>query len=76
MQKKNIRINCISPGFIESDMTSVLKDDYKNILLKTIPMEKMGTGEDVANGVVFLASEISKYITGETLHINGGMYMA
>ena len=74
--KKNIRINCISPGFIESDMTSVLKDDYKNILLKTIPMEKMGTGEDVANGVVFLASEISKYITGETLHINGGMYMA
>ena len=54
----------------------MLKDDYKNILLKTIPMEKMGTGEDVANGVVFLASEISKYITGETLHINGGMYMA
>lgn len=74
--KKNIRINCISPGFIESDMTSVLKDDYKNLLLKNIPMEKMGTGEDVANGVVFLASEISKYITGETLHINGGMYMA
>lgn len=74
--KKKIRVNCISPGFIESDMTAVLKENYKNMLLKTIPMEKMGTGEDIANGVIFLASEISSYITGETLHINGGMYMA
>jgi len=74
--KKNIRVNCISPGFIESDMTSIIKDDHKAGLLKNIPMEKMGSGEDIANGVVFLASELSSYITGETLHINGGMYMS
>jgi 3-oxoacyl-[acyl-carrier protein] reductase len=74
--KKNIRVNCISPGFIETDMTATLKDEHKNMLLKNIPMEKMGTGEDIANGVVFLASDVSGYITGETLHINGGMYMA
>ena len=74
--KKNIRINCISPGFIDSDMTSSLKDEYKNALLSNIPMGKMGLGEDIANGVVFLASELSSYVTGETLHINGGMYMS
>ena len=74
--KKNIRVNCISPGFIESDMTSVLKEEHKIALLKGIPMNKMGSGEDIANGVVFLASDISSCITGETLHINGGMYMA
>jgi len=74
--KKNIRINCISPGFIQSDMTSVLKDEQKNFLINTIPMGKIGLGEDIANGVVFLASNMSNYITGETLHINGGMYMS
>ena len=74
--KKNIRVNCISPGFIETDMTNVLKEDQKKSLLNNIPMEKMGTGEDIANGVVFLASDMSRYITGETLHINGGMYMS
>ena len=74
--KKNIRINCISPGFIDTDMTNVLKEEQKKYLLNNIPMGKMGMGEDIANGVVFLASDISSYITGETLHINGGMYMS
>lgn len=74
--KKNIRVNCISPGFIETDMTSVLKEDQKAMLLNNIPMGKMGEGNDIANGVVFLASDMSSYITGETIHINGGMYMA
>ena len=74
--KKNVRVNCISPGFIESDMTSILKDDQKEMLLKNIPMAKMGTGEDIANIAMFLASNLSGYITGETIHVNGGMYMA
>ncbi len=74
--KKNIRVNCISPGFIDTDMTSVLKEDQKAILLNNIPMGKMGVGNDIANGVIFLASDMSSYITGETIHINGGMYMA
>jgi Dehydrogenases with different specificities (related to short-chain alcohol dehydrogenases) len=76
MLKKNIRVNCISPGFIETDMTSVLKEDQKAMLLNNIPMGKMGVGNDIANGVIFLASDMSNYITGETIHINGGMYMA
>ena len=74
--KKNVRVNCISPGFIESDMTSILKDDQKEMLLKNIPMAKMGKGEDIANIAMFLASNLSGYITGETIHVNGGMYMA
>ena len=74
--KKNIRVNCISPGFIETDMTSVLKEDQKAMLLNNIPMGKMGAGKDIANGAIFLASDMSSYITGETIHINGGMYMA
>ena len=71
--KKNIRVNCISPGFIETDMTSVLKEDQKAMLLNNIPMGKMGLGNDIANGAIFLASDMSSYITGETIHINGGM---
>ena len=74
--KKNIRINCISPGFIESDMTSALKDEHKKILLNNVPMSKMGKGEDVANAAIFLSSNLASYITGETIHVNGGMYMA
>ena len=73
--KKNIRVNCISPGFIESDMTAILKEEQKNMLLNSIPMGKMGVGEDIANAVLFLASNLSNYVTGETLHVNGGMYM-
>ena len=74
--KKNIRINCISPGFIKTDMTAELKEEYKKNLLSNIPLGRMGTGDDIANAVLFLASDISNYITGETLHVNGGMYMA
>jgi 3-oxoacyl-[acyl-carrier protein] reductase len=74
--KKNIRINCISPGFIKTDMTSVLKDDHKNMLLDQIPLGKMGNSEDISNVVSFLASDYSRYITGETIHVNGGMYMS
>jgi 3-oxoacyl-[acyl-carrier protein] reductase len=74
--KKNIRLNCVSPGFIATDMTEGLKEEYKNELLKNIPINRLGTGEDVANAVTFLSSNVSSYITGETIHVNGGMYMA
>lgn len=74
--KKNIRINCISPGFIETDMTLVLKEEQQKLLLNNIPMGRMGTGQDIANAVLFLASDMSSYVTGETLHVNGGMYMS
>ena len=74
--KKNIRVNCVSPGFISTDMTKDLKEEYKNELLKNIPINRLGTGEDIANAVVFLCSSNSSYITGETIHVNGGMYMA
>ena len=76
MQKKNIRVNCISPGFIETDMTNVLKDEHKKMLLDQIPMGKMGNSADISNAVSFLASDYSGYITGETIHVNGGMYMS
>ena len=74
--KKNIRVNCISPGFIETDMTLVLKEEQKRLLLNNIPLGRMGIGQDIANAAVYLASDMSSYVTGETLHINGGMYMS
>lgn len=74
--KKNIRVNCVSPGFIATDMTEGLKEEYKNELLKNIPINRLGTGDDIANAVTFLSSDASSYITGETIHVNGGMYMA
>ena len=74
--KKNIRVNCVSPGFIATDMTKDLKEEYKSELLKNIPINRLGTGEDIANAVIFLCSSGSSYITGETIHVNGGMYMA
>ncbi len=74
--KKNIRVNCVSPGFIATDMTKDLKEEYKNELLKNIPINRLGTGNDIANAVIFLCSDNSSYITGETIHVNGGMYMA
>ena len=73
--KKNIRLNCISPGFIATDMTKNLKEEYQNELLKNIPINRLGSGKDIANAVIFLASDSSSYITGETIY-NGGMYMA
>ena len=74
--KKNITVNCVSPGFIVSDMTSSIPEKIKSILLSKIPMGKMGSGDDVSNCVAFLSSEEASYITGETIHVNGGMYMA
>ena len=74
--KKNITINCVSPGFIVSDMTNSIPEKIKSILLAKIPMGKMGSGEDVSNCVAFLSSDEASYITGETIHVNGGMYMA
>ena len=74
--KKNITINCVSPGFIQTNMTEKINESFKEVLLSRIPMNKLGKGEDVSNTVVFLASDLASYITGETVHVNGGMYMA
>ena len=74
--KKNITVNCVSPGFIVSDMTNNIPEKIKTILLSKIPMGKMGSGEDVSNCAAFLSSDEASYITGETIHVNGGMYMA
>ena len=74
--KKNININCISPGFIKSEMTDKISEDYKQILQSKISLERFGLPEDVANAVVFLCSNLSNYITGETIHVNGGMYFS
>jgi len=74
--KKNITVNCISPGFIVSDMTMNIAEKVKLFLTTKIPMGKLGTGEDVSNCAAFLSSEQASYITGETMHVNGGMYMA
>ena len=74
--KKNITINCVSPGFIKTNMTDKISDQFKSELLSRIPMNRLGSGEDVSNTVVFLSSNESSYITGETIHVNGGMYMA
>ena len=74
--KKNITINCVSPGFIVSDMTMNIAEKVKLYLTSSIPMGKLGSGEDVSNSVVFLSSNLASYITGETIHVNGGMYMS
>jgi len=74
--KKNITINCVSPGFIQSKMTDNIIESIKSVLTSRIPMSKLGTGEDVSNTVAFLSSDQASYITGETIHVNGGMYMA
>ena len=74
--KKNITVNCVSPGFIISDMTMNIAEKVKMYLTSRIPMGKLGTGEDVSNCVAFLSSEQASYVTGETIHVNGGMYMS
>ena len=73
--KKNININCVSPGFIKSKMTDNIVESVKAVLTSRIPMSRLGTGEDVSNTVAFLSSDVASYITGETIHVNGGMYM-
>ena len=74
--KKNININCISPGFIKTAMTDKIDDKFKEVIISKIPSARLGEPDDIANAVLFLASNQSDYINGETLHVNGGMYMA
>ena len=74
--KKNINVNCISPGFIKTAMTDQIDEKFKEVIISKIPSARLGEPEDVANAVIFLASSYSDYINGETLHVNGGMYMA
>lgn len=75
LAQRNITVNAIAPGFITTDMTDKLTDEVKNSMLTQIPLGQFGNPEDIANAVVFLASDESSYITGQTLHIDGGMYM-
>ena len=74
--RKNININCVSPGFIKTEMTDKINEEFKKNLINKIPSGSLGSGEDVSNCVAFLASDMAKYINGETIHVNGGMYMA
>ena len=74
--KKNIKINCISPGFIKSEMTNKISENYKKILEDKISLGRFGMPEDIANVVAFMTSSLSDYITGETIHVNGGMYFS
>tara|TARA_B100000161_G_C33480229_1_gene382198 strand:+ start:220 stop:957 length:738 start_codon:yes stop_codon:yes gene_type:complete len=74
--KKNININCISPGFIKTDMTDKMDEKFKEVIISKIPSARLGEPEDIAKVVLFLASDQSNYINGETIHVNGGMYMA
>ncbi len=73
--RRNITINVVAPGFIDTDMTRVLPEEQRNNLLGQIPLGRLGGGDDIAAAVLFLASEAGAYITGETLHVNGGMLM-
>lgn len=72
---RNITVNCVAPGFIATDMTAVLKDEIKESILKNVPLGTMGESDDIANAVLFLASDGAKYVTGTTLDVNGGSYM-
>ena len=74
--RKNINVNCISPGFIKTAMTDKIDEKFKEVIISKIPSARLGEPEDIANAVLFLASEQASYINGETLHVNGGMYMA
>ena len=74
--KKNININCISPGFIKTDMTDKIDEKFKEAIISKIPSARLGEPKDIANAVLFLASDQANYINGETIHVNGGMYMA
>ncbi|MBX2867903.1 MAG: 3-oxoacyl-ACP reductase FabG [Acidiferrobacterales bacterium] len=73
---RNITVNVVAPGFIQTDMTDALTDDQKQQLLTKIPLTRLGQPQDIAKAVVFLASSMADYITGTTIHVNGGMYMS
>ncbi|CAH1191257.1 3-oxoacyl-[acyl-carrier-protein] reductase FabG [Paenibacillus auburnensis] len=75
LSSRGITVNCIAPGFIDTDMTRELSDEVRSELIKGIPLAKLGRAEDIANAAVFLASEGAAYMTGQTLHVDGGMYM-
>lgn len=72
---RNITVNCVAPGFIQTDMTNALDEKQRETLMATIPLARLGTPEDVAAAVAFLASPAASYVTGSTIHVNGGMYM-
>ncbi len=72
---RGITVNCVAPGFIATDMTAALTEDQKNAILTQVPAGKLGDPQDIANAVLFLASDMASYITGETISVNGGMYM-
>ena len=72
---RNITVNVVAPGFIDTDMTRVLPDDQRDAMLAQVPLGRLGAGSDIADAVLFLASPAAAYITGETLHVNGGMLM-
>jgi 3-oxoacyl-[acyl-carrier protein] reductase len=72
---RGITVNVVAPGFIDTDMTRALDDSQRENLLKGIPLKRLGAPEDIAGAVLFLSSEMGSYITGQTLHVNGGMYM-
>ncbi|MEE8058241.1 MAG: 3-oxoacyl-ACP reductase FabG [Pseudomonadales bacterium] len=73
---RNITVNCVAPGFIDTDMTQELAEDHQNLMLSQIPLARLGQPEEIAGVVAFLAADTGGYITGETIHINGGMYMS
>ena len=73
---RNITVNCVAPGFIDTDMTRALSEEQQNALKVNIPLGRLGEADDVANAVVFLASDQAGYVTGTTLHVNGGLYLA
>jgi len=75
LASRNIRVNAVSPGFIDTDMTARLGGDVRAKLIESVPLQRLGSAEDIANAVVFLASDLAGYITGEVLKVNGGMYM-
>ena len=74
--KKNITVNCIAPGFIDTAMTEKINEEFRNQLKSKIPLDRFGTPQDIANCAAFLCSDLSNYITGETIHVNGGMYFS
>jgi 3-oxoacyl-[acyl-carrier protein] reductase len=73
---RNITVNCVAPGFIDTDMTRALSEEQKNTLLAQIPLGRLGAAADVASAVAYLASPAAGYVTGTVLHVNGGMYMS
>jgi 3-oxoacyl-[acyl-carrier protein] reductase len=75
LASRNVTVNCVAPGFIASPMTDALNDKQKEAILGRIPAGRMGTGDEIASAVVYLASEEAGYVTGQTLHVNGGMAM-